>query len=157
MVTVEAQGTADGSSRYMRALGLSPDGRTLAASIGRATGVFRAADGVSLRIAPGLLIGWSGTVGVLTQHVAPEGGGPSLFRYAFDPGDAGRVLLNMFKGDVVTEPGGKWFATPDPNGFQLHFWRPSGARLRRVWFPSQAPSPIGAVAANGRVAAPTGS
>jgi hypothetical protein len=148
---VEAQGTADGRSRFMRVLGVSPDGRTIAASIGGATGIFSASDGALLRIAPGFLRGWTGNVGVLTEHL--DGGfGPTLFRYAFDPGDAGRALQHYFKLNVVTDPDGRWFAFPNLYGVQVDFRRTSGERLRRVWLPFLNPWLIAAVAADGRVA-----
>jgi hypothetical protein len=148
---VEAQGTADGRSRFMRALSVSPDGRRIAASIGGATGIFSASDGALLRIAPGFLKGWAGNVGVLTERVYGIGG-LVLFRYAFDPGDAGRALQETFKLNVVTDPDGRWFAFPNPHGVQVDFRRLSGERLRRVWLPFLYPWVIAAVATDGRVA-----
>jgi hypothetical protein len=148
---VEAQGTTDGTGRFARALSLSPDGRKIAVSIGGATGIFSASDGALLRIPPGFLMGWSGNVAVLTEHL-DDGRGPSLFRYTFDSGDPGRALQETFKLNVVTDPTGRWFTFPSPQGFQVDFRRPTGERLRRVWLPFLNPWLIAAVAADGRVA-----
>lgn len=66
---VELRGTRGAEKGYdpaARILSYSPNGRWLAASVGAATGIFRA-NGRRVRIVPGHLMGWSGSIAVLTE------------------------------------------------------------------------------------------
>lgn len=153
---VELRGTRGAEKGYdpaARILSYSPNGRWLAASVGAATGIFRA-NGRRVRIVPGHLMGWSGSIAVLTEGFRSPFP-PTLYRYPFIPSRPGKVLERSFKWAVVTDPAGRWFAYPDVHTQSVIFRRPDGGIMHRVSVRFY-PFALQARSGDGRLADPAG-
>jgi len=135
-------------------LRFSPDGRFIAAGISGATGVL-GRDGTLLNVLSGGFDGWGGNSTVLTLAADPV-----VITLRLHPLDGGgsRILVRCFKGQVATDPAGRWFAYFDwTTGLPvLVFRRPDGTVIRTRPFQPFAPQLVAAISAGGRAAPPSG-
>jgi hypothetical protein len=128
----------------------SPNGAYVAVSGGGRTGVFRA-DGAPVSIRDGILNGWAGDTTVLT---APPGEcAYALVLHDLRPPNDSRVVACFFKGGVVTDPAGRWFAYVHHGTRLVVFRRPDGRLLRRHALFGFLPEVFGATR-DGRFARP---
>jgi hypothetical protein len=136
-------------------LRFSPDGRHIAAGTSGATGAF-ARDGTLLQVFAGGFDGWAGNSGILTLAAEPTT--LTLRLHPLD-GAASRAVVKFFKGQVATDPAGRWFAYFHylATGYSIFtFRRAEGALMHARPFQRVAPFPIAAVSADGRTAPPAG-
>ena len=138
--------------RYSKEIDFSSDGRWVAVSLGKKTGIFRLS-GKLIRVVPGHVIEWSGSRGVLTIGDTPQA---VIVLRRFPLAGPGRVIARFFKLPLVSDPAGRWFAYPLAQTGQFVFRRADGSLLRTVRLRSIG-VPLAAVDRSGRVTTPAGS
>jgi hypothetical protein len=137
---------------YANAIDFSSDGRLIAVSLGRKTGIFRLS-GQLIRVVPGHLIDWSGSKGVLTIGETRQA---IIVLWRFPLRGPGRVLARYFKLAAVSAPAGAWFGYPIAQTGEFVFRRADGSLLRTVRLHSIG-VPLAAIDRSGRVSLPAGS
>jgi hypothetical protein len=144
---------------YANAIDFSSNGRLIAVSVGRKTGIFRLS-GQLIRVVPGHLIDWSGSQGVLTIGVTKKF---QIAFYRFPLRGPGRVLAYYFKLPAVSDPAGAWFAYSiavcgqvDPCAAGRFVFRHADGSLLRTVALRFTGVPLAAVDGSGRISLPAG-